>query len=99
MTTTLYATFDGEVLRPDHPVALPPNTRVRITVETEQDDDPRAGNVHPRNQALVAQLIAPAPDDVDRHLPLQDTGHLYPMLQVYLHGACVLVKKFWSRHL
>jgi hypothetical protein len=44
MTTTLYATFDGEVLRPDHPVALPPNTRVRITVETEQDDDLRAGS-------------------------------------------------------
>lgn len=44
MTRTLYATFDGEVLRPDHPVALPPNTRVRITVETEQDDEARAGS-------------------------------------------------------
>jgi hypothetical protein len=44
MTTTLYATFDGEVLRPDHPVALPPNPRVRITVETEPGDEPRAGS-------------------------------------------------------
>ena len=44
MTTTLYATFDGEVLRPDHPVPLAPNTRVRITVETEQEHESRAGS-------------------------------------------------------
>lgn len=35
MTTTLYATFDGEVLRPDEPVPLAPNTRVRVIIETE----------------------------------------------------------------
>lgn len=44
MTTTLYATFDGEVLRPDHPVPLAPNTRVRITVETEPEHESRAGS-------------------------------------------------------
>lgn len=44
MTTTLYATFDGEVLRPEHPVPLAPNTRVRITVETEQEDEPGTGS-------------------------------------------------------
>lgn len=38
MTTTLYATFDGEVIRPDRPVHLPPNTRVRVTLEPEQDE-------------------------------------------------------------
>lgn len=31
--TTLYATFDGQVLRPDEPIALPPNTRVRLLLE------------------------------------------------------------------
>lgn len=36
MTTTLYAVFDGEVLRPDGPVSLPPNTRVRVTIETTE---------------------------------------------------------------
>jgi hypothetical protein len=34
MTKTLFATFDGEVLRPEEPVSLAPNTRVRVTIET-----------------------------------------------------------------
>ncbi|PQV62520.1 hypothetical protein B1R32_1307 [Abditibacterium utsteinense] len=34
MTQTLEATFDGLVLRPDEPLELAPNTRVRLTVET-----------------------------------------------------------------
>lgn len=43
MMTTLYAIFDGEIFRPESPVPLEPNTRVRITVETEQDEA-RAGS-------------------------------------------------------
>jgi hypothetical protein len=35
MTQTLEATFDGQVLRLDEPLKLQPNTRVRITVETD----------------------------------------------------------------
>jgi hypothetical protein len=31
--TTLYATFDGKVLRPEEPIPLPPNTGVRILME------------------------------------------------------------------
>jgi len=34
MTKTLQAVFDGEVLRPDEPLDLKPNTRVRITIDT-----------------------------------------------------------------
>ena len=33
MSQTLDATFDGNVFRPDTPVELKPNTRVRITIE------------------------------------------------------------------
>jgi len=33
MTTTIEAVFDGKVLRLDAPLALAPNTRVRITIE------------------------------------------------------------------
>lgn len=33
MTTTLTAIYDGKVLRPDEPIELEPNTRVRITIE------------------------------------------------------------------
>ncbi len=34
MVRTIEAVFDGEVLRPENPLALEPNTRVRITIET-----------------------------------------------------------------
>jgi hypothetical protein len=34
MVRTIEAFFDGEVLRPENPLALEPNTRVRITIET-----------------------------------------------------------------
>lgn len=33
MATTLTATYDGKVLKPDEPIELEPNTRVRITIE------------------------------------------------------------------
>lgn len=33
MSQTLNATFDGNVFRPDQPIELEPNTRVRITIE------------------------------------------------------------------
>lgn len=33
MKRTVTATFDGEVLRPDEPLDLEPNTSVRITIE------------------------------------------------------------------
>lgn len=33
MTKTLEAVFDGEVLRPDEPLDLEPNTRVLVTIE------------------------------------------------------------------
>lgn len=32
MVKTIHATFDGEVLRPEEPVALAPNTRVLVTI-------------------------------------------------------------------
>jgi len=34
MSTTIEATFDGNVFRPTGPVPLSPNTPVRLTVET-----------------------------------------------------------------
>lgn len=33
MTKSVEAVFDGETLRPDKPLELPPNTRVRLTIE------------------------------------------------------------------
>jgi len=34
MTKTIEALFDGVALRPDEPLDLPPNTRVRVTIES-----------------------------------------------------------------
>ena len=33
MSKTIEAIFDGEVLRPDEPLELLPNTRVRLTID------------------------------------------------------------------
>lgn len=35
--TSIPATFDGSVFRPNAPVALPPNTEVLLTVEPTRD--------------------------------------------------------------
>lgn len=35
MVKTLQAIFDGEVLRPEEPLNIEPNTRVSITIETK----------------------------------------------------------------
>lgn len=37
MTTRVKAIFDGEVLRPEHPLALPQNAEVMLTIETPAD--------------------------------------------------------------
>ncbi len=44
MVKTLEAVFDGTVFHPEEPLALAPNTRVRITVETmpPTHDTPRS---------------------------------------------------------
>lgn len=34
MVQTIDAVFDGAVLRPDKPLSIEPNTRVRVTIET-----------------------------------------------------------------
>ena len=34
MTKSIEAVFDGATLRPEEPLELPPNTRVRLTIES-----------------------------------------------------------------
>jgi len=36
MTKMIYLTFDGRVFRPEEPVDLAPETRVRATIETAE---------------------------------------------------------------
>ena len=42
MVKILDAVYDGTVLRPVEPLTLEPNTRVRITIETEPTEPKRA---------------------------------------------------------
>ncbi|MFN0197720.1 MAG: antitoxin family protein [Planctomycetaceae bacterium] len=42
MIKKIDATFDGQVLRPDDPLELEPNTRVRITIEPVPPDTLKA---------------------------------------------------------
>lgn len=39
MSEKLYATFDGEIFRPERPVSFAPNTRVRLTIEEASEDE------------------------------------------------------------
>lgn len=41
MSKTIEAIYDGEVLRPEEPLELQPNTRVRITIETSTPAKPK----------------------------------------------------------
>jgi hypothetical protein len=52
MTTTVFATFDGEVLRPEGPVTLAPNTRVRVTIETTMANESKTRSFLQTAQAL-----------------------------------------------
>ena len=38
MTTTIEAVFDGHVIRPEEPLVLEPNTRIKVTIEKIQQD-------------------------------------------------------------
>jgi predicted DNA-binding antitoxin AbrB/MazE fold protein len=37
MQEILYAIYDGKVLNLDEPLDIPPNTRVKITIDTDED--------------------------------------------------------------
>lgn len=38
MSDPMYATFDGDVFRPEGAVSLKPNTRVRVIIEEEREE-------------------------------------------------------------
>ena len=70
--TTLYATFDGQVLRPDEPIALPPNTRVRLLLEPAGDD--LAAQQDTRKPLTDAEQQA-ARERFERHFGEVDLGY------------------------
>jgi len=70
--TKLYATFDGEVFRPEEPVELSPNTQVRITVELTE--------ANPGGKKRMSFL------DTARSLKLQGPPDWSSRFEEYLYG-------------
>ena len=54
---SIQATFDGQVFRPDIPIRLEPNTKVRITIES--DSAIESGQVSFLQTAKELQLDGP----------------------------------------
>ena len=71
MNQTLEATFDGSVFRPDKPIDLEPNTRVRITIEP----------------ALTSKTESESFFQVARSLNLESPSHWSSRLDDYLYDG------------
>jgi len=71
MPTTTYATFDGEVFRPEEPIPLEPNTRVQLTIGEEFVVKRKMGEPGCFFRAALA-LAASAGEPVEQPAPLSD---------------------------
>jgi hypothetical protein len=73
MTTTILATYDGEVLRPHGPLPVPANTEVRVTVEPAPEAEvpprePEQGEKPFSSLEVIASLNLPGPPDWSKRL-------------------------------
>jgi hypothetical protein len=62
----MYATFDGEVFRPEGPIPLEPNTRVRLTIGEEPAVTKKMGEPGCFFRAALAANIDGPPDWSER---------------------------------
>ena len=70
MTKTLHAVFDGQVLRPDGPVDLQPNTRYLVTVQSEVgngQEPPQVQADYPLTRILALATDMGVTDLASRH--------------------------------
>jgi hypothetical protein len=65
MTRTLHAKYDGEAFHPEEPLPIAPETRVLITVDTEEDQEPEVASEPAQESSPYAFL------DVLRSLHLE----------------------------
>ena len=71
------AVYDGQVIRPDLPLKLEPNTRIRITVKTIK-----------KTRTKKSSFLA-----TDRSLKLQGPTDLSENLDEYLYGGKIQMKR------
>ena len=76
MSTTLHLVYDGKVFHPEEPVALTPDTRVRVTIEVVETREPKPQSFLKTARALhlegppnwsthVKEELYPEPPDAD----------------------------------
>lgn len=75
MGKSLTAVFDGEMLRPDHPADLEPDTRYRIVVE---EAIPEAADPWDVMESLIGSIDAPEDWSVEHNHYLYGTPKRYP---------------------
>ncbi len=66
MTTTILATYDGEVFRPHAPPPLRPNTEVRLTVEETPAPEPSSEESVSFLEIAMSLNLAGPPDWAER---------------------------------
>jgi len=64
MTKTLHALYDGKVLRPEEPVDLKPNIRVRLTIDVLEEKTPKRRSFLETARSLKLE----GPSDWSSHL-------------------------------
>jgi hypothetical protein len=76
MSTTVEATFDGDVFHPTGPVALLPNTPVRLTIETLPAAPPQPASFLQTARSLHLQGPPDWASNLDAYLygPEEDGG-------------------------
>lgn len=75
MTKTIEAFFDGQVFRPDVPLPLEPNTRVRITVETLESIKGQPESFVDTARALNLDGPTDWAENIDSYLYGRETRH------------------------
>jgi beta-phosphoglucomutase-like phosphatase (HAD superfamily) len=76
MSTTLHLVYDGKVFHPEEPVALTPDTRVRVTIEVVETVKPQPQSFLKTARALhlegppdwstrLQEELYPVPPDAD----------------------------------
>lgn len=73
MTKTIDATFDGAVFRPSEPIALAPNTPVRLTVETVSAGPTKGASFLKTAKSLNLQGPPDWAANIDKYLYGEDT--------------------------
>jgi predicted DNA-binding antitoxin AbrB/MazE fold protein len=72
MANVIEATYDGKVLKPDEPLELEPNTRVRVVIEAVLPEKPEA----PSFFKVARSLSVDGPPDWSENLDNYHTRKL-----------------------